>query len=62
VGGKSLLDSKLFYPKESKTPEARPRYYATQFPLIEMDSSYYAMPAPRLAHYCGRSVHPKHSC
>jgi uncharacterized protein YecE (DUF72 family) len=30
----------------SKTAEARLRYYATQFPLVEVDSSYYAMPAP----------------
>src|SRR5512147_930539 len=43
---KSLLDSKLFYPKEAKTAEARLRYYATQFPLVEVDSSYYALPAP----------------
>jgi hypothetical protein len=28
---KSLVDSRLFYPKEAKTAEARLRYYATHF-------------------------------
>ncbi len=46
---KSLLDSRLFYPKEAKTAEARLWYYSTQFPLVEVDSSYYAMPAPHVA-------------
>jgi len=46
---KSLLDSKLFYPKEAKTAESRLRYYAEQFPLVEVDSSYYAIPAPQVA-------------
>ena len=46
---KSLLDSRLFYPKEAKTAEARLRYYSTQFHLVEVDSSYYAMPAPHVA-------------
>ena len=36
---KSLLDSKLFYPKEANTAEARLRYYATHFSLVEVDSS-----------------------
>src|SRR5215475_2927070 len=46
---KSLLDSKLFYPKEAKTAESRLRYYADHFPLVEVDSSYYALPAPQVA-------------
>ena len=46
---KSLLDSGLFYPKEAKTPEARLRYYASQFGLVEVDSSYYAIPTPQVA-------------
>jgi len=43
---KSLVDSKLFYPKETKTSEARLRHYATNFRLVEIDSAYYALPAP----------------
>ena len=46
---KSLLDSRLFYPKEANTAEARLRYYATHFSLVEVDSSYYALPAPQVA-------------
>ena len=46
---KSLLDSRLFYPKQANTAEARLGYYATHFSLVEVDSSHYAMPAPRVA-------------
>src|SRR5512144_2187205 len=43
---KSLVDSGKFYPPDVTSPEARLRYYASQFPLVEVDSSYYAMPLP----------------
>src|SRR6476660_5135901 len=46
---KSLLDSGLFYPKQAKTAEARLRHYSTQSPMVEVDSSYYALPAPQVA-------------
>lgn len=46
---KTLIACGRFYPREAKTPEARLRYYATQFPLVEVDSSYYAMPSPSTA-------------
>jgi len=46
---KSLVDSRLFYPREAKSAEARLRYYSTHFPLVEVDSSYYALPAPPVA-------------
>ena len=35
-----------FYPPDVTSPEARLRYYASQFPLVEVDSSYYATPLP----------------
>lgn len=38
-----------FYPKDAKTAEARLRHYASRFPLVEVDSSYYAMPSPGTA-------------
>ena len=41
---KSLLDSGRFYPPSVSTPEARLRYYASQFPIVEIDSSYYGIP------------------
>lgn len=43
---KTLIECGRFYPKEVKTPEARLRYYASIFPLVEVDSSYYGIPAP----------------
>jgi uncharacterized protein YecE (DUF72 family) len=46
---KTLLDSKRFYPPDVDTPEERLRYYAERFPLVEVDSSYYALPSERNA-------------
>jgi len=43
---KSLVNSRKFYPKDVKTPEGRLRYYATRFPVVEVDTSYYAIPLP----------------
>ena len=47
---KTLIDCGRFYPKDAKTPEARLRYYASLFPLVEVDSSYYGIPTPTNAH------------
>ncbi|MGJ7605497.1 DUF72 domain-containing protein [Variovorax sp. LT1R20] len=47
---KSLIDCGRFYPPDCKTPEARLRYYASVFPLVEVDSSYYAIPSPTNVH------------
>ncbi|MEO5843630.1 MAG: DUF72 domain-containing protein, partial [Caldimonas sp.] len=41
---KSLIASKKFYTRGANSPEARLRFYATQFPLVEVDTSYYAIP------------------
>lgn len=46
---KTLIDSGKFYPSEATTPEARLRYYAQRFPFVEVDASYYAIPAPATA-------------
>jgi uncharacterized protein YecE (DUF72 family) len=43
---KTLIACKRFYPPEARTAEARLRFYATRFPMVEVDSSYYAMPSP----------------
>jgi uncharacterized protein YecE (DUF72 family) len=37
----------VFYPDEADTPEERLRFYATQFPLVEVDATYYALPTRR---------------
>ena len=46
---KTLIDCGRFYPADCKTPEARLRFYASNFPLVEVDSSYYAIPVPATA-------------
>jgi uncharacterized protein YecE (DUF72 family) len=42
----SLIKSKAFYPRGTGTPEGRLRFYAQNFPIVEVDSSFYAMPDP----------------
>ena len=44
---RSLLESGLFYPPPVKTPETRLRYYSANFPTVEVDNSYYALPSRR---------------
>ena len=44
---KTLLPAGLFYPEGVDTPEDRLRYYASRFPLVEIDSSYYGLPVRR---------------
>jgi uncharacterized protein YecE (DUF72 family) len=46
---KTLLDSKRFYPPDVDTPEERLRFYSERFPLVEVDSTYYALPSERNA-------------
>ena len=45
----TLLPAGLFYPAGTDTPEERLRYYASRFPLVEIDSSYYGLPVRRNA-------------
>jgi uncharacterized protein YecE (DUF72 family) len=39
----------VFYPEGATTAEDRLRYYATKFPLVEVDSTYYALPREQQA-------------
>jgi uncharacterized protein YecE (DUF72 family) len=39
----------VFYPPDATTAEDRLVYYANQFPLVEVDATYYALPARRQA-------------
>jgi uncharacterized protein YecE (DUF72 family) len=41
---KTLIDSGRFYPATAATPEDRLRFYASRFPIVEIDSSYYGIP------------------
>ena len=45
---RTLVDSG-WYPPEADTPEKRLRFYARQFPLVEVDATYYALPAEQTA-------------
>jgi len=51
VGISSWADPELiesgFYPPEIKTPSGRLGYYAANFPVVEMDSSYHFLPTLR---------------
>ena len=53
VGTASWTDKTLlasgWYPEEADTPERRLAYYASQFPLVEVDSTYYTPPNERNA-------------
>ena len=43
----TLIASGRFYPAGVTSAEARLRYYATQFPIVEVDATYYAPPSAR---------------
>ena len=53
VGTASWTDRTLlnsgWYPQTADTPEKRLAYYARQFPLVEVDATYYSPPAERTA-------------
>ena len=48
VGTASWTDKSLiksgWYPEDATSAEARLKYYASQFPLVEVDSTYYYPP------------------
>jgi len=48
---KSLIESGRFYPSDATSAEDRLRYYASQFRMVEVDSSYYAIPTQQTAHH-----------
>jgi uncharacterized protein YecE (DUF72 family) len=45
---RTLLDSG-WYPASASTPEKRLAFYARQYPLVEVDATYYAPPAEQTA-------------
>jgi uncharacterized protein YecE (DUF72 family) len=44
---KTLLASKRFYPTSARSAADRLRFYSERFPLVEVDSTYYALPSER---------------
>jgi uncharacterized protein YecE (DUF72 family) len=45
----TLTAAGVFYPVDATTPEARLRYYASRFALVEVDAGFYAIPTPQMA-------------
>src|SRR6266496_5847005 len=45
----TLVKAGTFYPKKTMTAEERLRFYAEQFPIVEVDSTYYSPPSERNA-------------
>jgi uncharacterized protein YecE (DUF72 family) len=43
----TLVKDGNFYPPDAKTAEARLKFYATRFPIVEVDSTYYFPPSER---------------
>src|SRR4030088_989895 len=39
----------VFYPKGANTAEERLRFYSSQFPVVEVDATYYVLPNKRTA-------------
>ena len=46
---KTLVESGRFYSPDVQTAEGRLRFYASRFPVVEVDSSYYGLPSSRNA-------------
>src|SRR6185312_7468278 len=40
----TLVRAGVFYPRDATSAEARLKYYATQFSMVEVDAPYYALP------------------
>ena len=45
----TLIKAGTFYPPDATTAEDRLRFYATKFPIVEVDSTFYAIPNPKTA-------------
>jgi uncharacterized protein YecE (DUF72 family) len=45
----TMTASGVFYPDGARSAEDRLQFYASQFPLVEVDATYYALPYPKLA-------------
>ena len=48
----------VFYPAGADSAEERLAYYASAFPVVEVDATYYALPAERTAHLWAERTPP----
>jgi uncharacterized protein YecE (DUF72 family) len=46
---RTLIDAGTFYPGNARTAADRLAHYASQFPIVEVDATYYALPTERNA-------------
>jgi len=46
---RTLVESDSFYPSRTMTAEERLTFYSARFPIVEVDSTYYAPPSEKLA-------------
>jgi uncharacterized protein YecE (DUF72 family) len=46
---RTLIDAGTFYPPSVRTAAERLAHYASQFPIVEVDATYYALPSERNA-------------
>ncbi len=54
---KTLIKSGEFYPKEVNNAESRLRYYVSKFDVVEVDSTYYAIPHEHTAFLWAERTH-----
>jgi hypothetical protein len=54
----TLINSGRFYPPSVHSAQARLQFYASQFDLVEVDSSYYAMPNERNGYLWAEATEP----
>lgn len=45
----SMTAPGVFYPNDARTAEQRLRYYASRFPLVEVNTTFYALPVEKTA-------------
>src|SRR4029453_14311340 len=45
----TMTASGVFYPQGADSAEERLQYYASRFPLVEVDATYYSLPSRRTA-------------
>ncbi len=48
---RTLTDPGVFYPRGVASAEQRLRYYASRFPMVEVDSTFYALQPPSVVHH-----------
>src|SRR5512134_2852347 len=59
---RTLIDAGTFYPPSVRTAADRLAHYASGFPIVEVDATYYALPSERNAHTFGWIARRPASC